>query len=276
MEQVIEFLADRFETESLQYSTLNLYRSVLSAYHPPIDGFKVGQHPLVRDLLRGAFNTRPPQPRYTETWDVDKVINTFLKWEDNDQLNLSDITHKLTMPMALVSASRCSELSLLEVSLMQDHGDKVIFHMGKLTKSRNQNRPNQSVTFKEYVGNPKLDVVSCLRAYLNKTSESRATQLQQSRLFLAVKKPHQPVKPCTIARWLKVVMEKAGLDVNIFKAHSVRGASTSKANKLGLSTQQIMDRANWAKARTFYTFYYREIQNDAFQDKVLQEHRYPI
>ena len=181
VEQVIEFLADKFESDGLQYSTLNLYRSVLSAYHPPIDGFKVGQHPLVRDLLRGAFNTRPPQPRYNETWEVDKVLNTLVQWDDNDQLHVTDLTHKLTMLMALVSASRCSELSLLEVSLMQDHGDKVTFHLGALTTSRSQSRPNQSITFKEYTGNPKIDVVSCLRAYLNKTGENIVTQVQQSR-----------------------------------------------------------------------------------------------
>ena len=64
-------------------------------------------------------------------------------------------------------------------------------------------------------------------------------------------------------------MQQAGIDTNEFKGHSVRGAATSKANKQGLSTQDIVDRANWSNAKTFMKFYYRETYTDVFQDKVL-------
>ena len=60
-------------------------------------------------------------------------------------------------------------------------------------------------------------------------------------------------------------MEKAGIDTDKYKAHSIRGASTSKANKGGLSAAQIMQRANWSKARTFYV----KKKPDEFQNKVL-------
>ena len=247
-----------------------MYRSDISAYHPSRDGYKIGEHPLIRDLMKRAFNTRPPQPRYTETWDVDKVLALFNSWEDNDQLCLSDLTHKLAMLMALISASRCHELACLELQFMQDFGDKISFAIAKLTKSRRQSRPNQSISFTQYHGNPKFDVVNCFRAYLLKTNELRTSAAQQSVLFLACVKPHKPVKPCTIARWLKIIMASAGIDTNLFKAHSVRGALSSKANKFSLSTQQIIDRANWSKARTFYRFYFRSTPSDQFQDKVLQ------
>ena len=69
---------------------------------------------------------------------------------------------------------------------------------------------------------------------------------------------------------MKVIIAVAGIDVNKFKAHSIRGATTSNANKLGLSTEQIIDRTNWAKAKLFYRFYNREVPNDQFQNKVLQ------
>lgn len=225
---------------------------------------------MVRDLLRGAFNSRPPKPKYSETWEVDRVLREISNWEINESLSYTDLTHKLTMLMALVSASRCHELASLEIPHMQDFGDKVSFGIKELTKSRSQSRPNQTVSFVEYTGNSKLDVVSCLRTYLEKSAEFRKSELQKRKLLIACVKPHKPVKPCTIARWLKVVMARAGIDVDQFKAHSVRGASTSKVNKLGLSTQQIIERANWAKARTFFKFYNREVQTDKFQDKVLQ------
>ena len=48
------FLAHSFD-EGLEYRTLNTYRSALSGVLPPIDGFPVGQHPLVVRLLMGVF-----------------------------------------------------------------------------------------------------------------------------------------------------------------------------------------------------------------------------
>ena len=70
---VVEFIAQKF-LEGKQYSTLNLYRSALSATIPPKEGHPVGQHPLVSRALQGSFNQRPPMPKYTSTWDVNTVV----------------------------------------------------------------------------------------------------------------------------------------------------------------------------------------------------------
>jgi len=51
-----------------------------------------------------------------------------------------------------------------------------------------------------------------------------------------------------------------------------RSASTSKAFCKGLSIKQITDKANWSNARTFLTFYRKDIVSvrpDAFQNAVL-------
>ena len=61
VEHTVHFRTEKFH-EPLQFSTLNVYRSALSTHHPEIDGFKVGQHPLIIKLMKGAFNTRPPRP----------------------------------------------------------------------------------------------------------------------------------------------------------------------------------------------------------------------
>ena len=61
------FFTSMLNDRGLKYSTLNLHRSAISAYHPPVEGFQVGQHPLIMRLLKGAFNKKPPQPRYTQT-----------------------------------------------------------------------------------------------------------------------------------------------------------------------------------------------------------------
>ena len=67
IEDVVNFLA-HLHTQGYQYCSLNSYRSAIASLHTPIDGVSIGQHPLVSRLLKGAFQTRPPLPRYTETW----------------------------------------------------------------------------------------------------------------------------------------------------------------------------------------------------------------
>ena len=269
VENIANFLSEIHETP-VEYATLNVYRSAISAYHPQIEGYKVGQHPMIKELMRGAFNAKPPKPRYKETWDVGIVLRYLKDQEPVETLDLKELTPKLAMLMALVSAARSHELCCLDINFMQDHGHKIVFAINKLTKSRRQGRPHQNLIFSVYDNNEDLDVVRCLRQYLKITKKLRQTEAQKQQLFLACVKPHNPIVPCTIARWLKAVMEKAGIDIGKYKAHSVRGAVTSKANKLGLSTKQIMDRANWAKARTFFRFYNRDVQQtDEFQSKVL-------
>ena len=96
---------------------------------------------------------------------------------------------------------------------------------------------------------------------------------KEDQLLISYTKPHRAVQTCTIARWLKCVMESAGIEVDKYKAHSTRAAATSKAKKLGLSVEQIVERANWSRVTTFKKFYHKEVQaatEKQFQDKVLQ------
>ena len=84
---VVEFIAQK------QYSTLNLYRSALSATIPPKEGHPVGQRPLVCRALQGSFSQRPPMPKYTSTWDVNTVV-LYLKEKmgDTPTLNLKALS----------------------------------------------------------------------------------------------------------------------------------------------------------------------------------------
>ena len=70
--------------------------------------------------------------------------------------------------------------------------------------------------------------------------------------------PYQPVKSSTLAKWLLSAMESAGIDTACYKAHSARSASSSVMLSRGLSLSQILTRADWSRAKTFYTFYYKK------------------
>ena len=85
--------------------------------------------------MKGAFNTRPPRPKYTETWDVDQVLQYLITLGSNVGLSLKNLTLKLAMLMALVIADRSHKLSSHELSLMQDWGNVVTFTIAKFTEN---------------------------------------------------------------------------------------------------------------------------------------------
>ena len=66
---------------------------------------------MVCQLLKGIFNSRPPQPRYSFTWDVSVVVKYIRGLGLNTSLSLKLLTQKLAMLWALTSAKRSSELA---------------------------------------------------------------------------------------------------------------------------------------------------------------------
>ena len=54
-------------------------------------------------------------------------------------------------------------------------------------------------------------------------------------------------------------MEEAGIDISIFKAHSVRGGASFMATGAGVTSKDILDAADWSSEGTFQRFYYRQL-----------------
>ena len=130
---------------------------------------------------------------------------------NNSDLPFQLLTHKLAMLMALANANRYSELAALDLS------NGVMFTIPILTKSRRSGPPIQ-VFYPALTSDPKLCPVQTLRAY-----EERSRALHQhnrSNLLISVRKLHRPVKAITIGHWLKGVIKSAGIDTDVYSAHS--------------------------------------------------------
>ena len=112
--EVANFLAHLFEL-GYQYCSLNAYLSAISSTHDRVDGFSVGQHPTITRLLAGARNSRPPLPKYSATWDIQKVLAHLEKLGHNENLSLKDLTQKTTMLLALTRPSRSADLCQLDL-----------------------------------------------------------------------------------------------------------------------------------------------------------------
>ena len=108
---VINFLAELYEA-GYSYRSLNSYRSAISSTHEKVDDHLVGQHPLVTRVLKGAFNSKPPKPRYSSTWKVSQVV-TWLNQQDNQHIPLLTLTMKAVTLCALCRPCRSAELASL-------------------------------------------------------------------------------------------------------------------------------------------------------------------
>ena len=108
MEVIVNFLAE--QQHLVLFGTLAGYRTAISFFHQRVDGVPVGKHPLVAELMKGAFRDNPPVPRYTETWDVSMVLTYLQELGPNAGLTQKELTLKLAMLLALVSRARGHEL----------------------------------------------------------------------------------------------------------------------------------------------------------------------
>ncbi len=240
--------------------------------HVHVDGVSIGQHPLVTRLLKGVYNQRPPKPRYTSTWDVDIVLNHMTSLGENTDLTLKQLSQKLVMLMALVQASRTSELQALDLRFRVFRQEGVSFKLPTLTKKRSAGAPPREVFFAGFSPEKRLCVVECLREYERRTQAFRPKAVSESqKLFLSYVRPHKPVSSQRIAHWIKDFLREARIDTGVFKAHSVRGASSTAALDKGASIQDVLQTADWSSDSTFRRFYYRPAANTTYAQRVLQK-----
>ena len=239
----IPFQGHNLHKEGYQYRSLNAYRSAISSVHERVDGFTVGQHPLVTRLMKGVFNDRPPLPRYTCTWNVQTVLTCISSWGSNDSLSLKQLSWKTTMLLALTRPSRSADLSQLSLSGKQYRPNGVTFKPSGLAKQSRQGKPLTEFFFPSFPHDPGLCPMETLKSYETRTAPNRGTE---EKLFLALIKPYKALTSSTIARWLKSLLEAAGINTSVFSAHSVRGASSSAAANLGITTNEILKAADWS------------------------------
>jgi hypothetical protein len=56
--------------------------------------------------LKGVYNSKPPVPKYCITWDVSIVLSYIKTLQCNEDLTLKELSHKLAILIALVSADK--------------------------------------------------------------------------------------------------------------------------------------------------------------------------
>ena len=202
----------------------------------------IGEHPLVRRLLKGVHNIRPPQPRYKFIWDTDVLIE-YLRTLDNATLDFKLLSYKTVTLLTILSGQRVSTIHLLKVSDMFLSKDAVIFSVSGLLKHSKPGRTATPIEFPSFPDDLNLCPVGTLHTYLQR----RATLVSPGHdaVFLTLNHPHHPASKDTLARLIKLTLDFLGIDNTRFKPHSCRSASSSKASAMGVSVDVILRSGQW-------------------------------
>ena len=250
----------------LGYSALNTARCALSTIIV-FGNITAGAHPLVIRFLKGVYNMRPPQPRYVSIWDPAVVLAYLRRLSPAKFLSLKDLTLKLVMLLALVSAQRAQTLHLLSVSSMKKSKNSVTFFFDSPLK---QSRPGISLPvleLKAYAPDRRLCVVRYIDEYLKRTKHYRKNT---DKFFLSYSHRHQPVTKPTISRWIKTTLYKSGIK-DYYTAHSTRSAATTSAWRNAVPIEEILNRAGWSSTSTFAKYYKKPLQRPDMAETLLSK-----
>jgi hypothetical protein len=117
----------------------------------------------------------------------------------------------------------------------------------------------------------RIYVIWKLKYFLQRTFKIRTEgNPVVTKLFLTTQRPYKAVSRDTICRWTKNILHKSGIDVNIFKPHSTRAASTTAAFSSKVPLATILRTASWQKDCTFRKFNKKSIVVDkSFSENLL-------
>ena len=87
--------------------------------------------------------------------------------------------------------------------------------------------------------------------------------------MLSYKSPNKPIGRDSVSRWVLWILRKARIDKR-FRAHSTRGAGTSKAATLGVGMNELLKYGSWRCEKTMAKHYNKKVETKISGTSVAQ------
>ena len=239
--------------------TIGIYCSAISAFLEPHCIHKASNHPVISKLMHHFYLQHPLSCKWFDPWDVEHLLSLLESWAPASSLTTLKLAWKTATLLALVTAKRCSYLTLLCVDnqhlFLQNHA-AIFFPLSGGKTDRLGHLPPQICT--ESHSNVNLCPVFYLKAYLRRTESFRKKSdgSRVTSLFLGNNRQHWPVCAKTISSWVQKVL-------SVPKAHmspgSLQGVAASAALAAGVSLVTILQTGDWTRvsmpARHYFSTY---------------------
>lgn len=165
------------------------------------------------------------------------------------------------MLLALATAQRVQTLTKIKISNIKKVETEIRIKITDQIKTSGPGKSQPLLLLPFFKKQPRLCVATLLYQYIELTAHIRAEN--QDILLLTHKKPHRAATTQSISRWIKSIMAKSGIEVDIFGSHSTRHAATSAAFRRGIDIDTIRKAAGWtAKSNVFARFYNRPVMDN--------------
>ncbi|KAG0733952.1 hypothetical protein G6F57_013986 [Rhizopus arrhizus] len=193
---------------------------------------------------------------------IRRCSTTKTTWADNTLLTLTELQFKPLSLLCLATMARLrSDICKLQsqnihFKIEEGQAISVIIHF---TEAKETNIKSTQLGLVE---DRELCPTTTLYFFIQKTASIRSSLPKDYTLFLTYldnkDKETSSVRPSTVSNWIKSIMNKAGIDITEYKAHSIRSASSTKAVEESHSIQAVKQHANWSSnANTFERYYYK-------------------
>ena len=123
------------------------------------------------------------------------------------------------MLLLLVTGQRGQSIHLLNIVTMHLGDTSCVFNLTSHTKTSQPGQPASTITIQEFKQDCRICPIKTLREYLKRTDTIRGDEQQ---LFISFVKPHKSVSRDTISRWAKIVLQRSGIDTELFTSRSTR------------------------------------------------------
>ena len=204
------------------------------------NGVSFGKDPLVSRLIRGVFKCRPSLPKHTVIYDTNVVLEYIERLPHNNQLMLKALTKKLCMLLCILCGQRSQTIPVLNLNRMHRDQSSYSFYIPRALKTTSPSFHQTPLQFEAFPEDGLLCIVKCLNEYIARTRLIRENACEYDKqLIISYAYPNKSVKSDTVARYIKLFLMDAGIDITVFTPHSTRAASTSKANNFGLILQKL-------------------------------------
>ena len=200
----------------MQHGVIAVARSALSAMLPLKEGKTFSECPKVSKMLKGMFKLRLPFPKYTAIYDPDIIFTYTDTLDNNSSLLMEDLTKKLCTLLCSLNNQRCQAIPSLDLNFNDHSSEKFTFAINKVMETTKPGKHEQPIEYYSYQENEKLCVVNCLREYKRWTELIRENvKGQPTQLILSYAYPHKPVMSTIIARYVKLFLGQAGIDLAV-------------------------------------------------------------
>ena len=208
---VLKIFTELYE-KGCQYSSINLARSALASVVTLRGYATLSDRPLIKRFMKGVFHLRPPKPKYSSIWDPDILLRYWQKLEVNSQLNLLELSKKVTTLLGSEYFANCN------IWCQSNHCVKwhVYFYSSELLKHDQQGRARDKFIYKKFE-NSKLCAMAATKEYLKWRAEHNVAH---RKFLFTTASPYSSPHKGTIARWVKNTLSQVGVNTNIFSSHS--------------------------------------------------------